>query len=151
GKGSHGATPWLGIDPVTTAADIVMSAQTIVSRELDLNRNPAVVTFGIFNGGTRFNVVPETAELHGTVRAFDEDMRQQALASLRRIADNVAAAHGATVEAQIPLGESNPVNVNDPALTARVRASLEKALGKDHVETAQRWMASEDFPYLGKG
>jgi len=147
GKGSHGATPWLGVDPIATAADIVMSAQTIVSRELDLNRSPAVVTFGIFNGGQRFNVVPETTELQGTVRAFDEDMRQHALASLRRIAESVAAAHGATVEAQIPLGVSNPVNSNDPALTARVRASLEKALGKDHVETAQRWMASDDFPH----
>lgn len=151
GKGSHGATPWLGVDPIVTAAQIVTEAQTIVSRELDLNRSPAVVTFGIFNGGTRFNVVPETAELHGTIRAFDEDVRQHALASLRRIAENVAAAHGATVEAQIPLGESNPVNRNDPALTARVRASLEKALGKEHVVDAQRWMASEDFPHLGLG
>ena len=151
GKGSHGATPWLGVDPIATAADIVMSAQTIVSRELDLNRSPAVVTFGIFNGGQRFNVVPETAELQGTVRAFDEDVRQQALASLKRVAENVAAAHGASVEAQIPLGVSNPVNVNDPALTARVRASLEKALGKDHVETAPRWMASDDFPHFALG
>ncbi len=147
GKGSHGATPWLGVDPIATAADIVMSAQTIVSRELDLNRSPAVVTFGIFNGGQRFNVVPETTELQGTVRAFDEDMRQHALTSLKRIAESVAAAHGATVETQIPLGVSNPVNSNDPALTARVRASFEKVLGKDHVETAQRWMASDDFPH----
>jgi amidohydrolase len=148
GKGSHGATPWLGIDPIATAADIVMSAQTIVSRELDLNRSPAVVTFGIFNGGTRFNVVPETAELQGTIRAFDEDVRKHALASLKRVAENVAAAHGATVESQIPLGESNPVNRNDPALTARVRASIEQAIGKDHVLDAQRWTASEDFPHL---
>src|SRR5262249_26202629 len=151
GKGSHGATPWLGVDPIATAADIVMSAQTIVSRELDLNRSPAVVTFGIFNGGQRFNVVPETAGRYGTIRGFDEDVRQRALASLKRVAENVAAAHGATVEAQIPLGESNPVNRNDPALTARVRASLEKAVGKDHVVDGPRWMAAEDFPYLGKG
>ena len=151
GKGSHGATPWLGVDPIVTGAQIVSEAQTIVSRELDLNRSPAVVTFGVFNAGTRFNVVPETAELHGTIRAFDEDVRQRALANLRRVAENVAAAHGATVEAQIPVGESNPVNRNDPALTARVRASLEKALGKEHVVDAQRWMASEDFPYFGNG
>ena len=130
GKGSHGATPWLGVDPIATAADIVMSAQTIVSRELDLNRSPAVVTFGIFNGGQRFNVVPETTELQGTVRAFDEDMRQHALTSLKRIAESVAAAHGATVETQIPLGVSNPVNSNDPALTARVRASFRKCLAR---------------------
>jgi len=148
GRGSHGAQPWKGIDPIVAAADIVMSAQTIVSRELNLNQNPAVVTFGIFSGGQRFNVVPETAELQGTVRAFDDDMRQHALASLKRIAENVAAAHGATVETQIPFPDGNPVNYNDPAQTARVRASLEKALGAQYVQEAQRWMAAEDFPQL---
>jgi amidohydrolase len=148
GHGSHGATPWRGIDPIVTAADIVGSAQTIVSRELNLNQNPAVVTFGIFNGGQRFNVVPETAELQGTVRAFDDDMRTHALASLKRIAESVAAAHGATVEMQIPLPDGNPVNSNDPALTARVRASMEKALGAEHIQEAERWMAAEDFPQL---
>jgi len=151
GRQSHGATPWKGIDPIVTAAQIVTDAQAIVSRQLDLNRNPAVVTFGILNGGQRFNIVPDSAELQGTVRAFDEDMRQQALASLKNFAEHVAAANGATVETQIPLGESNPVNNNDPALTARVRASLEKALGKEHVVEPQRWTAAEDFPHLGIG
>jgi len=151
GRQSHGATPWQGIDPIVTAAQIVTSAQVIVSRQLDINKDPAVVTFGIFNGGQRFNIVPDSAELQGTVRAFDEGMRQQALASLKNFAEHVAAANGATVETQIPLGESNPVNSNDPALTARVRASLEKALGKDHVIDAPRWTASEDFPFFGIG
>jgi amidohydrolase len=148
GRQSHGATPWKGIDPIVTAAEIVTSAQTIVSRQLDINKDPAVVTFGIFNGGQRFNIVPESAELQGTVRAFDDGMRKQALASLKNIAEHVAAANGATVETQIPLPDSNPVNYNDPALTARVRASLERALGKDHVSEAERWTASEDFPQL---
>jgi len=148
GRQSHGALPWKGIDPIVTAAEIVTSAQTIVSRQLDINSNPAVVTFGIFNGGQRFNIVPETAELQGTVRTFDEAMRKQTLASLRNIAEHIAAANGASVEAQIPT-DSNPVNYNDPALTARVRTSLETALGKEHVSEAPRWMASEDFPSLG--
>ena len=152
GRQSHGATPWKGIDPIVTAAEIVIAAQTIVSRELDINKEPAVVTFGIFDGGQRFNIVPDKVELQGTVRAFDEDMRQHALASLKNIAEHVAAAHGATVDTQIPLSadSSNPVNYNDPALTARVRASLETALGKDHVQEAQRWTASEDFPHFGR-
>jgi amidohydrolase len=148
GRQSHGAMPWNGIDPIVTAAEIVTNGQTIVSRQLDINKDPAVVTFGIFNGGQRFNIVPETAELQGTIRAFDEGMRKQALASLKNIAEHVAAANGATVQTQIPLGESNPVNSNDPALTARVRASLETAIGKDHVSEVPRWMASEDFPHL---
>jgi amidohydrolase len=149
GRQSHGATPWKGIDPIVTAAEIVTSAQTIVSRQLDLNKDPAVVTFGIFNGGQRFNIVPESAELQGTVRAFDEGMRKQALASLKNIAEHVAAANNATVDTQIPVsGQSNPVNYNNPAMTERVRASIEKAIGKDHVVEADRWMASEDFPQL---
>jgi len=148
GRQSHGAMPWKSIDPLVTAADIVVSAQTIVSRELDINKDPAVVTFGVFSSGQRFNIVPESAELQGTVRAFNEDMRKQTLASLRRIAENVAQAHGATAEFQVL--DSNPVNYNDPALTARVRASIERAIGRDHVSEAPRWMASEDFPQLAQ-
>jgi len=151
GRQSHGATPWKGIDPIVTAAQIITSAQAIVSRQLDLSSNPAVVTFGVVNAGQRFNIVPDSAELQGTVRAFDEAMRKQSLASLKNYAEHVAAANGATVETQIPLGESNPVNLNDPALTQRVRASLEKALGKDHVIEPKRWMASEDFPHFAIG
>ena len=155
GRQSHGATPWKSIDPIVTAAEIVTGAQTIVSRQLDISRDPAVVTFGVFNGGERFNIVPDKAELQGTVRTFDEAMRKQALASLRSIAEHTAAAHGATVDADIPVPgadpyHSNPVNYNDPALTARVRASLATALGAEHVIEGERWMASEDFPQLAQ-
>ena len=126
------------------------SAQTIVSRQLDINKQPAVVTFGIFEGGQRFNIIPDKVELQGTVRAFDEDMRKQALASLKNIAEHVAAANGATVDTEIPTASnSNPVNYNDPALTERVRASLVKALGAGNVSEAPRWTAAEDFPQLG--
>jgi len=148
GKQSHGATPWKGIDPIVTAAEIVVSAQTIVSRQLDINKDPAVVTFGVFNGGQRFNIVPDHVDLQGTVRAFDPAMREQALASLRTMAEHIAAANGATIDAKIPTDGSNPVNFNEPGLTARVRTSLEKALGKDKVSEAPRWTASEDFPQL---
>lgn len=150
GRQAHGATPWKGVDAVVTAAEIVTQAQTIVSRRLDINKDPAVVTFGVFNGGQRFNIVSDTAHLEGTVRAFDEDMRKQALDALKSIAEHVAAANGATVDAEVPAPGSNPVNYNDPALTARVRASLETAVGRAHVFEAQRWTASEDFPQLGE-
>jgi amidohydrolase len=150
GRQAHGATPWKGVDAVVTAAEIVTQAQTIVSRRLDINKDPAVVTFGVFNGGQRFNIVSDTAHLEGTVRAFDEDMRKQALDALKSIAEHVAAANGATVDAEVPAPGSNPVNYNDPALTARVRASLETAVGREHVFEAQRWTASEDFPQLGE-
>lgn len=150
GRQTHGATPWRGIDPIVAAADIVLSAQTIVSRRLDINRNPAVLTFGIFDAGQRFNIVPDTATLQGTLRAFDTDMRDQALAELRQLVEHMAAAHGTTVEMEIPVaGNSNPVNHNDPALTARVTTSLRKVLGEASVVEAERWTAAEDFPLLG--
>lgn len=150
GKQTHGATPWKGIDPIVAGADIVMSAQSIVSRRMDINKDPVVLTFGIFDGGQRFNIVPDSASLQGTLRAFDTGMRDQALAELRQVAEHVAAAHGATIDLEVPVeSASNPVNYNDPALTERVTASLVKVLGKEAVVLADRWTASEDFPQLG--
>lgn len=152
GLQTHGANPWKGIDPIVAGADIVMSAQTIVSRRMDINKDPVVLTFGVFDGGQRFNIVPDSATLQGTLRAFDPDMRKQALAELNQLATHVAAAHGATVDLEVPVeGSSNPVNFNDPALSKRVTASLTKVLGANSVIDASRWTASEDFPWLGMG
>ncbi len=152
GLQTHGATPWRGIDPIVAGADIVMAAQSIVSRRMDINKDPVVLTFGIFDGGQRFNIVPDSASLQGTIRAFDTGMREQALAELRQVAEHVAKAHGASIDMQVPTASgSNPVNFNDPALTERVRSSLQNVLGKDSVLEAARWTASEDFPLLGLG
>ena len=86
--------------------------------------------------------------MQGTLRTFDAGMRQQAIDNLKGIAEHIAAANGATVETQIPVGDSNPVLINNPALTARVRDSIGKAIGGDHVIDAKPWMASEDFAYF---
>ncbi len=152
GLQTHGATPWRGIDPIVAAADIVMAAQSIVSRRMDINKDPVVLTFGVFDGGQRFNIVPDRVSLQGTIRAFDTGMRDQALAELRQVAEHVAKAHGASIDMEVPTASgSNPVNFNDPALTERVRGSLQKVLGKDAVLEATRWTAAEDFPLLGIG
>ncbi|AIF46573.1 amidohydrolase [Dyella japonica] len=150
GKQTHGAMPWGGIDPIVTSAEIISAAQTIVSRRLNISDLPAVLSFGIVEGGARYNIVPDKVELQGTLRTFDAGMRQQAMDNLKSIAEHVAEANGATVETQIPVGDSNPVLVNDPALAARVRASIGKAIGGDHVIEAKPWMASEDFAYFAK-
>jgi len=150
GRQTHGAMPWNGVDPIVTAAEIISTAQTIVSRKLDISTLPAVLSFGIVEGGSRYNIVPDRVELQGTLRTFDAGMRQQAIDNLKGIAEHVAAANGATVETQIPLGDSNPVLVNDPALAVRVRDSLRKAIGSEHVIEARPWMASEDFAYFAQ-
>ncbi|MEO7052172.1 MAG: amidohydrolase [Rhodanobacter sp.] len=144
GRQTHGAMPWNGVDPIVTAAEIISAAQTIVSRKLDISTLPAVLSFGIVDGGSRYNIVPDKVELQGTLRTFDPAMRQQAIDSLKSIAEHVAAAHGASVDTQIPL-VSNPVLVNDDKLTSGVRASLVRVDGATQVREAKPWMASEDF------
>lgn len=148
GKQTHGAMPWNGVDPIVTSSEIIGAAQTIVSRKLNIGDYPAVLSFGIIEGGARYNIVPDQVEMQGTLRTFDAGMRQQAIDNLKDIAQHIAAANGATVETQIPVGDSNPVLVNNPALTARVSDSIGKAIGSDHVIEAKPWMASEDFAYF---
>jgi len=150
GRSTHGAMPWNGVDPIVTSAEIISAAQTIVSRKLDIGNQPAVLTFGVIDGGTRFNIVPDKVEMQGTLRTFDADMRQQAIDNLKLITEHIAAANGATVDLTIPLGTNTPVLVNDPALAARVRASIGKAIGAEHVVDGRPWMASEDYAYFAQ-
>jgi amidohydrolase len=144
GRQTHGAMPWNGVDPIVTAAEIITTAQTIVSRKLDISTLLAVLSFGIVEGGSRYNIVPDQVELQGTLRTFDPAMRQLAIDNLRSIAEHIAAANGATVDEQIPL-VSNPVLVNDDKLAAGVHASLVRIDGASNVQVAKPWMASEDF------
>jgi len=150
GRQTHGAMPWNGIDPIVTSAEIISAAQTIVSRKLNIGDLPAVLTFGVINGGTRFNIVPDKVEMQGTLRTFDASMRQQAIDNLKLISDGIASANGATADLTIPVGTNNPVLINDPALALRVKASIAKVVGADHVIEAKPWMASEDFAWFAK-
>jgi amidohydrolase len=150
GRQTHGAMPWNGIDPVVTAAQIINSAQTIVSRRLNIGTLPAVLSFGIVEGGSRYNIIPDSVELQGTIRTFDADMREQALTGLKSIAEHTAAENGASVESEIPFGVGNPVLINDPALSVRVKASIAKAVGAGHLVDPHVWMASEDFAWLSQ-
>lgn len=150
GRQTHGAQPWRGVDPIVAGAAIVNQAQTIVSRQIDISKLPAVISFGIFQGGVRYNIVPDRAELEGTIRTFDEAMRQDIFARLKRTAESVAAAQGATVEMHIPADIGNPITVNDPTLAQRIRPSLERAAGKDNVIDIPPNMVAEDFAYYAK-
>ncbi len=147
GRQTHGARPWAGVDPIVTAAELVTSTQTIVSRKMNLTQQPVVLSFGAVKGGIRTNIIPESVELIGTIRTFDEGMRQSLFTDFRTIAEHVAAAHGAKAIAQIPFGPSYPKLVNDPELTARMLPSLKKVAGTGLVEM-DLLTISEDFSFL---
>lgn len=150
GRQTHGSRPWGGVDPIVAAADLVGSAQTVVSRRSDLAHQPAVVSFGEFHGGIRYNIIPDQVEMAGTIRTFDEGMRSKIHADLDNVARHVAAAHGATVTTEIPAGTGNPVTVNDPDLTARMLPSLRAAAGVENVIEPPLQMGAEDFAYYAR-
>ena len=148
GTQTHGARPWGGIDPIVTAADLIVAAQNIVSRRLDISKQPAVLTFGAIKGGIRYNIIPDSVDLIGTIRTFDPGMRQQVFDDLKTVSEHVAAANGATVTTEIPDITGNPMTVNDPALTARSVPSLERAAGAGNVVAMGPITGAEDFSYF---
>ncbi len=150
GRQTHGASPWAGIDPIVAAADLVGSAQSIVSRRSNIAKWPAVVSFGAIHGGIRYNIIPDSVELIGTIRTFDPDMRTKILADLANVAEHVSIANGASAVSQIPDGPGNPVTYNDPALTARMLPSLKAAAGAANVIEPPLQMGAEDFSYYAQ-
>jgi amidohydrolase len=150
GRQTHGSRPWGGIDPIVAAADVVGSAQTIVSRRQNISKQPVVVSFGAIKGGIRYNIIPDSVELVGTIRTFDEAMRTAVFNDLKNVAEHVAAAHGAKAIAQVPDMTGIPVTVNDPALTARVVPSLRRAVGEANVVEVDLNMGAEDFSYYAR-
>jgi amidohydrolase len=146
GRQTHGAMPWAGVDPIVVGSQIVMALQTIVSRTVNITEAPAVVTIGAFNGGNRFNIIPESVELLGTVRTFNEDIRKDIHRRIRDIATKTAEAAGATVE--ITYGIGYPTTINDPALTERMAGTLRRVAGQDNVRIGPLTGTSEDFSYF---
>jgi hippurate hydrolase len=147
GKGGHGASPHTTVDPIVIAARTILSLQTIASREVKPGEL-AIVTVGYIRAGTKNNIIPDQAEMGLTVRTYKADIRQQALASISRIAKAEAQAAGAPREPSVDHYEGTDAVYNEPALADSLRAPLEAALGKDHVVTAGPITPSEDFSYF---
>ena len=152
GRGAHGSRPEAGKDPIVLAAEYILAIQTIVSREKS-PFDPAVVTVGSIHGGTKHNIIPDDVHLQLSIRTYKEEVRQQILASLERIARGVALA-GGVPEDRAPIvkpsdTEYTPAMYNDPALTARTVAALKKSLGAENVLEVPSVMGSEDFGQLG--
>ena len=149
GRQTHGARPWQGVDPVVTAAQIVTGLQTVVSRQVDITRNPAVLSVGIIKGGIRSNIIPDRVELSGTIRTFEEAQYQQVTQAAKRMVEQTAAANGATAEFSLE-PYRNPVLNNDPALTARMLPTLRKVAGDANVREIPLITAGEDFAFFSQ-
>lgn len=146
GRQTHGAWPWKGVDPVITSAQIITGLQNIVARQLDVSKEPAVVTVATIHGGARKNIIPDQVEMSGTIRTFDEDMRSEVHARIKVIAESIAAANGAVAEVRIE--KAVPVTTNDATLTERVLPSLKRAAAQTGLRSQQRTMVAEDFSYF---
>ncbi len=150
GKQSHGSKPWLGVDPIVTASQVVMALQTIVSRNVELIEGAAVVTVGRIQGGVRSNIIPEQVELEGTLRALTPETKELLRQRVRAVATQIAGAMGATAEVILPSEPSYPVTYNDPELTARMLPTLQRVAGADRVFVRPADTGSEDFSFFAQ-
>jgi len=148
GRSAHGAYPWSSIDPIVVSAQIINSLQSVVSRNVNVTENPAVVTIGVIKAGTRFNIIPESAEMFGTLRYFTQGDEKLVTENVRRIAIKTAEAYGATAEVKIPYSNHYPVTFNDVALTAKMLPTLEATAGKENVLLRPPVTGAEDFSFF---
>jgi amidohydrolase len=146
GKQTHGANPWGGIDPIVTASQIVMGLQTIVSRNVNITENPAIVTVGSIHGGIRQNIISENLDMIGTIRTFGTEQRELVHKRIKEVALNIAESAGATADVRIDTGY--PVTYNDPALTSKMIGSLENLAGKANVQVQAPQTGAEDFSFF---
>jgi amidohydrolase len=144
GRQTHGAMPWSGVDPIVTAAQVVLGLQTVVSRETDITREPAVVTIGAIRGGVRENIIPDSVEMRGTIRTFDEAMRDEIHERVTYLAE--AIGRGARATCTVCIRKHYPVTSNAPALTERMLPTLRRVAGGDErLVLMRKIMGSEDF------
>jgi amidohydrolase len=147
GRSAHGAYPWSSVDPIVVSAEIINSLQTIVSRNINVTENPAVVTIGSINGGNRSNIIPEKVEMLGTLRALTPADEKQLIYRVTQIATNTAEALGATAEVKIPYSNHYPVTFNNLELTRKMLPTLQKTAGTENVLLRPPVTGAEDFSF----
>jgi amidohydrolase len=145
GRQGHAGYPWRTVDPVTTAAQVVLGVQTIVSRRTDLMKSPTVVSISTINGGSRFNIVPETVEMTGTIRTYDAQVRSGVHRDIRQVAENIAAS--ANAKAEVEIIELYDALVNNDKMTARMTPVLMRAADND-AGVVTPTGAAEDFSFF---
>ena len=145
GRQTHGAMPWLGVDPIVVSAQIVLALQTIISRQIDVTREPSVITIGSIHGGVRNNIIPDEVKMHGTVRTFSEDMRNDILT---RVEDTCCAiAKSGRAHAHVNVRKGYDVTVNDTRLTEKSVPTLQRVAGRDKVFLVPKICGAEDFSF----
>jgi amidohydrolase len=148
GKQAHGSAPWKGVDPIVVSAQIINGLQTIISRQTELTKEAAVVTVGRINAGIRENIIPETAEMAGTIRTFDPEMQKLIHEKIKLTATKIAESAGA--RAEVTIDSKTPVTYNDQALTERMVSALQRAAGEKNVVRINADTGAEDFAYYQK-
>ena len=148
GKSAHGASPWSSVDPIVVSAEIINNLQTIVSRNVNITQNPAVVTIGAINGGNRSNIIPEQVEMLGTVRTLSAEDEKMVIERLTQIATKTAESAGATAEVTAPYSSHYPVTYNDPALTEKMLPTLQNTAGAANVMLKPPVTGAEDFSFF---
>ena len=150
GKPAHGSSPWSGIDPIVVSAQIITNLQTIVSRNVTLTDNAAVVTIGAINGGNRSNIIPEQVEMLGTIRTFTDKDEAFVLKRIKEIVEFTSKAAGATATIELPYSMRFPVTFNNVKLTEMMLPTLEKSAGKENVTLIPAITGAEDFSYFAQ-
>lgn len=148
GRTTHGSAPWTGVDPIVASAQIVLGLQTIVSRQVNVTQEPAVITIGGIDGGNRFNIIPDKVEMVGTIRTFDEKMRDDIHKRVKLTVESIAAASGAT--ATVVIDKPYNVTINEQALTDRMLPTLQRVAGADNVKLRAKITGSEDFSFFAQ-
>ena len=148
GKQTHGSQPWAGIDPVVVSAQIISGLQTIVSRQTELTKNPAVISVSVINGGVRSNIIPEDVTMLGTIRTLDTGMQRIIHEKIALTASKIAEASGATAETSID--KKTLVTYNDPSLTKKMVPSFIKAAGEENVIETEAVTGAEDFSFFAE-
>lgn len=146
GKQTHGSQPWSGVDPILISAKIIDGLQTIISREAKLTNEAAVITVGKITAGTRFNIIPETAEMIGTVRTLDPQMRSLIERRMTEMVTTLAKAYGG--EAEITFQNNAAITYNDPELVEKMLPSLQKVAGEENVQLTKATTGGEDFSFF---
>lgn len=146
GKQTHGSQPWKGIDPILISAKIIDGLQTIISREVDLTNEAAVISVGKITSGVRFNIIPESAEMIGTIRTLDYDMQKLITERMKEMVPDIARAYGG--KATIEIKSNTDITFNNPDLVHKMLPTLERVAGKDNVQIQKAVTGGEDFSYF---